>query len=502
MNTSNINDSVLNKSSAINYLSTEILCEIFLDFLHEGGSEVSVGSLSGTTITLSHVCSHWREVILGAPRLWSQLSLNLNSENWRKKYSWDQVVQFVQDWFSKAGECPLKLRFGYQSKSVNGREITEEGYVNYLLSPLMARIQDLELDLFRLPQHLSVLPPNKFLQLESIVIHRGYLRAAWNPGDQPLAIFENTPRLRRLSMFFPVFGKCLNSVLIPWFQITFLITSIYIHPPVLEELLSQCVNLVYGVFYIIGNADCSLISSRPETTLAHLAELTMMCYTSIQAVLTPAVLRNFHLPKLQTLRLGPLNLKATSLEDKVYLFPHLSLIRRLSFQSHICWRPIESDHSLAIELLKSAGNVEDFDISWANDYSTIMKALIISDGVDIILPKLKSMYIHFEDPFNVDQLRKFSIATLVKMVDSRWNPQQAARLEKISVFLTQSSVTKALVSILKNSLEGELKGYISEGLIIHVVVSGIGEVVWQDRLPHDKNYWKEGMDCMRVLETT
>ena len=215
----------------------------------------------------------------------------------------------------------------------------------------------------------------------------------------------------------------------------FLVTSTYIHPPVLDELLPQCVNLVYGVFYIIGDADCSLIPSRPKTTLEHLVELTMMCHTSIQSVLTPTVLRNFHLPKLQTLRLGPLNLDATSSEDKVYLFPHLSLIRRLSFQSHPrSWIHPECDHSLAIELLKSAGNVEDFDISSTSDYSTIMKALIISDGVDIILLKLKSIHIHFEDPFNVEQLRKFSVATLVKMVDSRWHPQQATHLEKISVF--------------------------------------------------------------------
>lgn len=503
MNTADMDDSVLD---SINSLPSEILCKIFLDYLPEGGSEVLVGSLSGTTITLSHVCSRWREVILVAPRLWSQLFLNLDDERFQEKHSWEQVVQFVLNWFSKAGECPLKLRFNCQSVSVGGREITEEGYLNHFLPPLMARIRDLELDLRRLPQHLSVLPPSKFQQLESIVLHNGYLKTnsvemMWNPDDEPLTIFENTPRLQRLAMFFPLFGKRLNSVLIPWFQMTSLIISSYIHPPVLDELLSQCVNLVCGVFYIIGDADCSLIPSRPKTTLAHLVELTIVCYTSIQSVLTPAVLRNFHLPKLQTLRLGPLSLEATSLEDKVYLFPHLSLIRRLSFQSHMrSW--FECDHSLAIELLKFAGNVEDFDISSTNDYSTIMKALIISDGVDIILPKLKSIRIHFPDPFNVDQLRKISIPTLVKMVDSRWHPQQATHLEKISVFLTQSTVTKSLVRMLKNSLEDGLQGYVSRGLILHVVVSGAGEVIWQDRLPHDENYWKEGMDCMRLLETT
>ena len=149
---------------------------------------------------------------MGTPRLWSQLSLNLNDEGWQEKHSWDQVVQFVLDWFSKAGECPVKLQFGYESESVDGREITKEGYLNQFLSSLMARIQDLELDLCRLPQHLSVLPPNKFQQLESIVLHSGYLKTnstemMWNPDDEPLTIFENSPRLRRLSMFFPLCGK-------------------------------------------------------------------------------------------------------------------------------------------------------------------------------------------------------------------------------------------------------------------------------------------------------
>ena len=122
MNAADIDDNVLDKSSTINSLPSEILCKIFLDYLPEGGSKVLAGSLSGTTITLSHVCSHWREVILGTPRLWSQLSLNLNDEGWQEKHSWDQVVQFVLDWFSKAGECPLKLQFGYESESVDGKD--------------------------------------------------------------------------------------------------------------------------------------------------------------------------------------------------------------------------------------------------------------------------------------------------------------------------------------------------------------------------------------------
>lgn len=108
MNTADMDDSVLD---SINSLPSEILCKIFLDYLPEGGSEVLVGSLSGTTITLSHVCSRWREVILVAPRLWSQLFLNLDDERFQEKHSWEQVVQFVLNWFSKAGECPLKLRF-------------------------------------------------------------------------------------------------------------------------------------------------------------------------------------------------------------------------------------------------------------------------------------------------------------------------------------------------------------------------------------------------------
>ena len=199
MNTADIDDSVLDRSSTINSLPSEILCKIFLDYLPQG-SEVWVGSLSGTTITLSHVCSHWREVISGTPRLWSQLSLTLNDAGWQEKHSWDQVVRFVLNWFSKAGECPLKLRFGYEPESVDGRDITGEGYLNQFLSPLMTRIQDLELELCQLPQHLSVLPPNKFQQLESIVLHRGYLKTnsiemMWNPDDEPLTIFKNSPRL-------------------------------------------------------------------------------------------------------------------------------------------------------------------------------------------------------------------------------------------------------------------------------------------------------------------
>ena len=65
-----------------------------------------------------------------------------------------------------------------------------------------------------------------------------------------------------------------------------------------------------------------------------------------------------------------------------------------------------------------------------NKYSTIIKALIVSNGVGIILPKLKSYSLRK----SVDQLRKFSVATLVKIA-----PQQSTHLEKITVLELKSA---------------------------------------------------------------
>jgi hypothetical protein len=201
----------------------------------------------------------------------------------------------------------------------------------------------------------------------------------------------------------------------------------------------------------------------------------MMYSSSSSSGLAPPLLRNFHLPKLQTLRFGPLNLAK---HDKVYLTSHLSLIRHLSFQSHWVWAP---NYSLMIDILKSAEGVEEFHFSsrHTGNCSMIIRALTMSNVCDFKLPKLKVMSIHMESSNNIPPQWYFPVPTLIEMVQSRWHPERApTRLRKLCVFLTQTTYTEALSRHWKASLEHELAGYINNGLILDVRISGPREVHW------------------------
>ena len=81
-----------------------------------------------------------------------------------------------------------------------------------------------------------------FLPTNSSSLNPWYFTAAISKKPIPLKwggirMMSYSPSLRTLCDY-PLFGKCLNSFLIPWFQITSLIASSYIHPPVLDILLS------------------------------------------------------------------------------------------------------------------------------------------------------------------------------------------------------------------------------------------------------------------------
>ena len=142
------------------------------------------------------------------------------------------------------------------------------------------------------------LPTNSFLQLESMVLHSGYpqrnnsTEIGLIPDDEPPTIFENTLRL-------PTVRK------VPQQLLDTLVSSNFPRhlqfqtpPPVLDKLLSTEFSTSLGT---------QTVPLFPLVQKPHW-RIWWRCYTSIQAVLTPAILRNFHLAKfhLQTLRLGPL----------------------------------------------------------------------------------------------------------------------------------------------------------------------------------------------------
>ena len=99
--------------------------------------------------------------------------------------------------FTRTAKFIAGQTYGISKDSANSYP---EGKLDQSLSKKARKGQSLGL--------LLVLPPNKFLQLESMVLHSGYLQRTnsiemgWIPDDEPLTIFENTlqlPTVRKVS---------------------------------------------------------------------------------------------------------------------------------------------------------------------------------------------------------------------------------------------------------------------------------------------------------------
>jgi hypothetical protein len=481
--------------SLLRCLPDELLSRIFIECIPTQGATVSLEtSVYEAPMLLCHVCSRWRSVAISTPQLWNRLVATISLAPLPHSSHSRRLISLVQEWFQRAKTLPLFLRFAshlnYFQCSPDDPIVEEADVPHDLLCALSSRLTCLDLALGWTPKYLELLSHKSedlpFPLLESLILrgtsyYQDKTLSTWgHDGEKPLTAFQDAKRLRRVAMHYPIFGNNLRNVLFPWKQLTHFIVSERIQHGVLEDLLRRCTFLQQCVLHLTATP-ISVPAREVKTVHYHLIDLTI----SMDNFLNPSILRNFELPALKSLRLGPLIIAEEHWEERVHLVPHFSNIQRLSFMAGLDRRKTLRCARI-VELLRYAENVEGLELCPGIWYPDILEALTVTTPAPTpaisptsesaptptptpiapatlppLLPKLRFFSIDLGvKPEGVQALwesiegnprdrypRRFSPQALGKMIQSRWAPfgggirveegRGSTRLEKLHVYLTK-----------------------------------------------------------------
>ncbi|KAJ7265420.1 hypothetical protein B0H12DRAFT_1321230 [Mycena haematopus] len=180
-------------------LPPEITSHIFLQCLPpvpnlDSRSKEGPTSLQAPLLLLQ-ICRIWRRLALSTPRLWVYLHLNLAEIP--EEIGESELKQFIADWFSRAGSCPLSFSIeGYPGMDGFGPEAISA--IIQLYAPRLQSIcLKLEQDHF---QQLVGIGP--FPILQNLLIGLPFLgneHASDEAGLWQLNMFSTAPRLHQLS---------------------------------------------------------------------------------------------------------------------------------------------------------------------------------------------------------------------------------------------------------------------------------------------------------------
>ena len=534
--------------SLVRSLPDELLSRIFIECIPTQGVAVSLEtSVHEAPMLLCHVCSRWRSVAFSTPQLWNRLVATIGRAPPPHPSHSRTLISLVQEWFHRAKTLPLSLRFAshlnYFQCSPDDPIVAESDVPHGLLCALSSRLTSLDLALGWTPEYLEVLchesenPP--FPLLESLILrgtsfYQDETLSAWgHDREKPLTTFQDAKRLRRVAMYYPIFGNNLGNVLFPWEQLTHFIVSERIQHGVLEDLLRRCTFLQQCVLHVAATP-ISVPAREVKTVHHHLIDLTI----TMEKSLNPSILRNFELPALKSLRLGPLVIAEEHWEERVHLLPHFSTTQRLSFMAGLDRRKTLQCARI-VELLRFAENVKGLELCPGIWYPDILEALTVTTPAPtptislpsesaptpaptpITLPPLLPKLCFFSVDLGVKPQgvqafwesieggcdrypRRFSPQALGKMIQSRWAPfgggsrvekdHGSVRLEKLHVYLTKED------EHIGDEIQDVLEECVDDGLIFeerHVQ----SWKHWSTRLNVDDSndpevHWPEGLSVL------
>lgn len=256
----------------IRSLPPEILLKIFGCVPQPSESDYSFSSLARTALQqhmerlakihllrLSHVCSHWRTIIMGTPSFWAAIEVNV--EHWVIPSMLTRLTRLLEVAIERSGTRPLRLKIRARGlQAAPGLE---------LLSRCSDRWKVVELDISsRFFENLSSARGN-FPLLEVLDIHGDSL--------QNLDIFQVAPRLREVTLWG---GVAVEPPSLPWEQLHTLNykTSSTAELGAFMHLMLRCTGLT-AVKFLTDLSLLSLPLALPPATL-DLTSLALICSNS------------------------------------------------------------------------------------------------------------------------------------------------------------------------------------------------------------------------------
>lgn len=216
-------------SSPIRRIPPEILAEIFLHYRPNLGTCIYPLSYRESPLPLTHVCYAWRQVALGLPMLWTDISFRDNPPS---RYA-SRLVDIGRVWLSRTSILPV-------SATIEGLDVPQIARSIRLISEYASRFKTMKIKttLPSVQLLLALLPLRTMESLEYLSLH--------NHTGQTSETFQIllTPNLRRFSLSnFPstTFHDITKEM--PWAQLTHLNLSTRLDLHTVHGILRQCLNL-------------------------------------------------------------------------------------------------------------------------------------------------------------------------------------------------------------------------------------------------------------------
>jgi len=366
-------------------------------------------------LLLGQVCSTWRLVAHGTPKLWTRFSLEVSNESQEGKVD---HVSFAKAWLSRAHPYPLHVCLYVESPIALGP-------IMDVIIPFADRLQVLELSL-TFPHFHPLVNIRSMALLESVFLSADIIYDVQGPAlwARRITAFMAAPCLRKVTIF-AVGGEGLFccGIQMPWSQLTELcIEEDGGSADGFRDVFLQCTNLVDCTLHM-ATWEEEVIPNIPIVVLPHLQKLDI---TFTGPGHSFPFFQPLSLPALKSLTITIRGDCTWSHEDFMeFALCSLLDLERLSFK-----RVPIYPHEL-LQILTHTQSLIELDIASESLYidTTLFDALSYRemDGQHL-LPKLEALHI-FESWG--DDVVEDSIAG---MVESRWwtddPPRKVSRLKR------------------------------------------------------------------------
>ncbi|KIL60957.1 hypothetical protein M378DRAFT_873250 [Amanita muscaria Koide BX008] len=196
-------DRYLSAGAPIKRLPDNVICNIF-ELLCQDGLSAAIPLSSSFTppqITISHVCSTWRQLMLTIPALWCNIRLKFDLETNNGK-----DVDVAHAWLSRAKSLPCSVDLIFENTSLSEpdqcRLDWHRNIVKDIISQFKLKKLDLEFEYYHL-QDLLQLPDEKLCCIEDLCLRQ--VRLKGGTTSETVLLFEpnKLPSLVSFSLFGP-----------------------------------------------------------------------------------------------------------------------------------------------------------------------------------------------------------------------------------------------------------------------------------------------------------
>ncbi|KAF8996991.1 hypothetical protein BDQ17DRAFT_1329635 [Cyathus striatus] len=428
-------------------------------------------STPSNSLVLGQICSRWRRIALGSPRLWNEFMIYplIDSD-----FAADCGKKEIKRWkrfFKRARSLsqgvPQSLSFliseGYLNIEISRQTYIEDESERLLEKVLGHRLYDIE--------RLEISMGNFFTVLhDSGTEPLGKIRTLFLHGlrDNPsFSTFEDCLAISKLCLWTPDTLFVVDAFPMKWDSLTHIMLSLSIPASTLDKLLRKCVNLEVAIFTIACDTPKSklfeplLDQNQLDFKMLHLKRLTITVEIEFYDELFAPYLCAEKVPALQNFRLGykPSHWSLVDVMPANYDYIGMSLITKLALVND--FRIPDKE---LLELLRRSPKIVNLDIQFHTNWMTFIDGLMVQNTPDssgnVVLPDLQSI------TMNLRHVKGSDLSNvrngLANLIQHRWHGQFSSRIENLLVLVDEKNIDRW------RKIGGLLADVVSEGFFFEL----------------------------------